>query len=410
MSASIPEAIPYLGEADFKTRDEAKALLADMQGIRIPKTWVPRGESLLPIGEQKLRGIRAEYAALPMLGVGLNSYAARLLSEHALDSKVRIQDVRMDGSRGGLLAPGLPESNALAYSKAGFAHVASFVRPSSIRNGFSENLLAMPVSMRAQWFNECAQNAHRGDSDKVVIRTVLAPGEDGLRRTVRAVTSQKHSLATGDDKEIVSALRRMDNTLKGAKIRVTRDGLGDASWFEVIWPAVDRQIRVGDSLAFGLRFKNSETKGGALVVEPFLFDAICYNLTTAYSTVDEDAFTLRHVGDLSRKLGSIILKAQRVIDPFVRMFADAYKTPFPNTMPTRGDVLQSIGKALELPESTLTLAQNLWNADGSSSAGDTLAGAANALTRASQEQTMDDADKTEKAAGKLIAEGWGALA
>ncbi len=63
------------------------------------------------------------------------------------------------------------------------------------------------------------------------------------------------------------------------------------------------------------------------MVEPFLFDAICYNLTTAYSTLmDEGAFTLRHVGDLTRRISSLVLQAQRTIEPFVKAFGDAYRT------------------------------------------------------------------------------------
>lgn len=408
VAADQGDSIPFLGDLPFEQRDQAKALIAELTGIRVPRTFVPRGESLLPSGESKLRGIRAEYAALPTLAAGLDGYSARLKAESAVDMPVRIQAIRMEGERAGLYGEGKSPNSALAYSKAGFSHVATFVKPDGVRNGFAENLLAMPVKLRAEWFNECARNA-RGETDQVTIRTLLSPGEGGIRRVVRAVTSDRHSLSTGDDSTIVKALRQL-TALKGAKVRITRDGLGDRSWFEVLWPAVDRQIRVGDSLAFGVRFRNSETKGGSLVVEPFLFDAVCYNLTTAYSSLmDEGAFTLRHVGDLTKRITSLVLQAQRTIEPFVKAFSDAYRTPFPASLPTRGEVLARVGKVMELPESTLTLAGQLWNADGAASAGDTLAGAANALTRASQEQAMGDADATERAAGQLIADGWGAL-
>lgn len=400
--------LPYMGEIPFEQRDAAKALIADIVGIRVPKTWVPRGESLLPVGEEKLSGIRADFAKLPALATGLDGYRSRLTAESAIDMPVRIREVRMDAARGGLFGEGQDPGRSMAYSRAGFSHVSSFIKPTSVRNGFSENLLAMPVKMRSDWFNECARNA-RSEDDQVTVRTVMGLGEGGMRRMVRAVTSQRHSLETGDDGAIVHALRTLQG-IKGAKVRITRHGLGEASWFEVLWPAVDRQIRVGDSLAFGIRFRNSETKAGALVVEPFLFDAICYNLTTAYSTLlDEGAFTLRHVGDLSKRLPSVVLQAQRTIEPFIKAFGDAYKTPFPTVLQTRGDVLQRVGKVLELPESTLTLAQQLWDADGAAGAGDTLAGLANAMTRAAQEQTMETADATMRAAGKVVAEGWGAL-
>src|SRR4051812_7237548 len=195
--------IPFLGDLPFEQRDAAKALIAELTGIRVPRPFVPRGESLLPSGETKLRGIRAEYAALPLLAAGLAAYKSRLTAEKSVDLPVKIQAVRMDAGRAGLYGEGHSPSSALAYSKAGFGHVAAFIRPATVRNGFTENLLAMPVKLRSEWFNECAKAA-RGTDDQVTLRTMLAPGEGGIRRVVRAVTSDRHSLSSGDDMAIVN--------------------------------------------------------------------------------------------------------------------------------------------------------------------------------------------------------------
>jgi len=90
------------------------------------------------------------------------------------------------------------------------------------------------------------------------------------------------------------------------------------------------------------------------------------------------------------------------------MFGDAYKDALPGSM-TRGEVLQRAQRVFELPETTISLAQQLWDADGLKTAGDTRAGFVNALTRASQEQAITEAAITERVAGKVIATGWGAL-
>lgn len=57
-----------------------------------------------------------------------------------------------------------------------------------------------------------------------------------------------------------------------------------------------------------------------------------------------------------------------------------------------------------------TVAASKWDADGVKGAGDTRAGLVNALTRASKELVYANAAPVEAAAGRIISEGWAALA
>jgi hypothetical protein len=310
----------------------------------------------------------------------------------------------MSPKNGGLFAEGKPDSNALAYTPAGFNHILGFIKPTSVQGGMRDTLLALPPGLRSEAFNYFATSAHRASGD-VQIRTIVDPLSG--RRVVRAVTSDRHSLEKGDDSAILGAIERA--VPNGAKLRATRTL--DRTDLEILWPAMEREIRVGDVALIALSISNSETKGGSLKIEPKLLRVLCYNFTTAYSDGADEEISLRHVGDISRKLPSAIARALRVVEPFVRAFGDAYRVALPTYAPTRGETLARLAKATqgELPASTWDLAGTLWDRDGARSAGDTLAGAVNAMTRASQEMNMGDAQRVEKVAGKLIAHGWDSL-
>lgn len=407
LTSVIPDAqayaIPYLGNAPVELRMAALKAMANVNGLRLPDTRLPEGTALLPVGEESKRRMQCELAALPDLHPALDAYAARLKAEDPMDKPGVLRTMRMSATTGGLFDPALSKADAaIGYTKDGFGHIAQFLRPSAIRNGFAENMLALPPTLRAQVFDHWATNSPRNED--VVVRTFRG-GSKG--RIIRAVTSDSHSLLSGDDTAVVAALRAMK---PGAKARITREPGGTISELEVIWPMMDRQLVVGDVAYGGIRITNSETKAGSLRVEAFLLRVLCYNFTTAFTEdLNAKELKLRHVGDLATRLAPLIREAHARIEPFVKMFGDAYKDAFPATMQTRGEVLTRAGKVLELPESTLTLAQQMWDADGLKTAGDTRAGFVNALTRASQEQVISLAAETERAAGKVIAQGWGAL-
>lgn len=394
--------VPFVGDATFEVRSEVLKTLANRAGLRLPDTRVPEGTSLLAIGEEAKRQLATDVKNLPDLVDGLMALKQVLTQEQHTDFKVPLGKVRMSASNGGLYGEGNEGKTALAYTSRGFSHVTQLIKPESIRNGFSENMLALPSGLRSQVFNHWASGA--GKQDDVYLRTFK--GEQGAgRRIIRAVTSDKHSLSTGDDLTVAGVLGSLP---KGAKLRVTRTVGGDRSELEVIWPAMERTLVVGDVAMMALRISNSETKGGCLVVEPTLLRVLCYNFTTAWAEGLREELSVRHVGDLSRKLPRLIKRATDALEPFIRAFGDAYRVALPAGQ-TRADVLMHARKALELPESVITLSQKLWDADGVKSAGDTLAGFGNALTRASQEFGMEQAGVIEAAAGRVIRQGWAAI-
>lgn len=393
--------IPYMGTMPVEQRMAVIKALANDAGLRLPDTRLPEGTALLPIGEESRRAMKADLAKLPDLHPGLYGYRSRLLAENAVDSKVPARDVRMNPKTGGLFGKGKNADKALGYTPDGFAQVAQFIKPGTIRNGFAENMTALPAVLRAEVFNHWANNATK--EDNVVMRTF----DGGRGRLIRAVTSEIHSLETGDDKSIVDALLQLP---PGAKLRATREPGGRYSEIEVIWPMLDRELRVGDLAYGGIRITNSETKGGKLRIEAFVLRVLCYNFTTAFSDdFEAEELALKHVGDLTRKLPAMIRRAQERIEPLVLAFGDAYKDTLPGAFATRGDVLTRVGKVFMLPTTTLERAAALWDADGIKSAGDTRAGLVHALTRASQEEGISNAGNTERAAGRIIMDGWDAL-
>lgn len=402
---SVPVAqkftVPYVGNLPVEQRMAVIHALANDAGLRLPDTRLPEGTALLPIGEESRRAMKADLNKLPDLHPGLYGYRARLLAESAVDSKVPTRDVRMNVITGGLFGKDKAPDKAIGYTADGFAQVAQFIKPQAIRNGFSENMLALPPKLRSEVFNHWSVNSTRDEN--VVMRTF----NGGNGRLIRAVTSEKHSLETGDDRAIVDSLLALP---PGAKLRATREPGGRYSEMEVIWPMLDRELRVGDLAYGGIRITNSETKGSALRVEAFVLRVLCYNFTTAFSEdFEADELSLKHVGDLTRRLPNMVRRAQERIEPLVLAFGDAYKEPLPGMFATRGEALERVGKVFMLPTTTLERAAALWDADGMKSAGDTRAGLVHALTRASQEEGISAAGNTERAAGRIIMDGWDAL-
>ena len=391
----------YIGNLSFDERNAAIKVLANQAGIRLPDTRVPEGESLLHIGVENQRKLGADIASLPTLGDGLLAMRSKVQDEKALDIGVPIQLMRMSPTRGGLFCLGEDESKVLGYTQNGFNHFAEFIKPASCRQGFVNTLLALPPSIRADAVNHFATTSTRSDVNTVVLRTSLAPSESNkMVRVVRAVTSEKYVAV--DDVPLLDIIQSA--VPAGCKVRITRGQ--DRTDVELLWPALERQLQVGDIAVISLRITNSETKQSGIHINPQLLRVLCYNFTTAWSSGAESEVTIRHIGEAKTKLGMAIVAALRVVEPFVKAFGDAYKSSFPTFAPTRGEVLKRFKAAYELPEHLISEAAQLWDADGAKSAGDSLAGLVNAVTRASQTSNMEKSAVVEQAAGKLIANGW----
>jgi hypothetical protein len=388
--------------ADFKVRMEALKQLAHVTGVRLPATIIPEGESLIPYGEERQRQLKEEIYSLPSL-----EEVGRVLQDvhverHPLDVRVPLSQVRMNRTNGGLYGVGNEGKVPLGYTETAFGHVSSFVKPAGVTAGFAPTLLALPPSIRADAFNEFVGRTLRGG--EVVLRTAKSPiqGTDGvsLRRSIQAVVSDRYSAV-----EDVDLVKDLSYSLPaGAKVRYTQTE--DRSDIEILWPAMSRQLKVGDIALIALQATNSQTKQASIRLTPKVLRVLCLNFTTAWGKGAEADISIRHVGEARRKFAAAIRDALAVVEPFIQAFGDAYSVPL---IGTRGEVVERFIKANKLPLSLGEATVGVWDADGTLSAGDTLAGLVNAVTRAGQSASMEQAEGIEAAAGQLIREGWAAI-
>lgn len=389
----------YIGTADFDLRNAELKRMSEAAGLRLPATILPEGTALYDSGKEAQRALGVDVKALPSLSDALFATKARIQLENPADKGgVIVSNVRMNPKNGRVFGVGNDPDKAMGYTKAGFSQLLQTVKPASIKQGFAENLLALPPHIRAQAFEH---HAGKVNANPVTLRTIVEPGS-GVR-VLRAVTSARHSLEQGDDSVVVDQLVKLDRSLLGAKARITR-GL-DRSDFEIIWPAMDRQLVVGDIALCGVRISNSETKATKLTVEAFVLRVLCANFTVAESMdIDAEELSVRHMGDLRGKLNSMMVRALKRIDPFVQAFGDAYKVSLPLT---RAEMIDRVAKRYALGDGLGQSIADSWMLDGDANAGDTLAGLVNAMTRASKSQSQSEGLATEKIAGRLVVEGLG---
>lgn len=399
--------MPFMSDAPFEERNAAlKLIAADQDVIRLGTPIVAEGEALAASGKARQSEMLADYKRLAPFEAASLIVQERVKAEGLVDVKVPTKLMRMEPKRGGLFGYGHDPANALSYTSKGFAQAAAFVKPANVRQGFTENLEAMPPALRAEWFNHCA--VAKAEGAEVRIRTGLATSPSGKQwRTVYGVTGDMHSLENGDDAMLVKALET--SIPRGGRCRITRDDFGAVTCMEILWSSLERELRVGDPVMMGIKVYNSSNKGSAVVIEPFINRARCFNLTIAYSTlVRPEEWRIKHVGDIRPRIGALVRRALGVVTPFVEAFSDAYRDGLPGNK-TRADVIGALVKRYELPESFGEAMRLSWDMDGDQSAGDTLGGLSNAITRASKPLDMVKAADMERLAGRIVVEGWGAV-
>jgi hypothetical protein len=316
-----------------------------------------------------------------------------------------LQRVRMNRLNAGLYGVGSEDKPPLGYSGTAFGQVASFIKPSTVTAGFHQTLLALPPAIRADAFNSFAERSV--ESRDVILRTTKAPVRTSsgivLKRSIGAVVSERYSAV--EDHDLV---RDLSYSLPdGARVRYTQTE--SRSDVEILWPAMSRELKVGDIALVCIQVTNSQTKQASIRLTPKVLRVLCLNFTTAWGKGDEYDISVRHVGEARAKFARAIRDCIAVVEPFVHAFGDAYQNPFPAIAPTRGEVVRKFLAANKLPEQLGERMAELWDADGLMSAGDTLAGLANAATRASQTMSFVMAEPVEAAAGRVIREGWSAI-
>lgn len=383
--------------------------LANVTGVRLPSTIVPEGESLIPYGEERKRALQEEIYALPTLTDAYTALREIRAEQQPVDVRIPLQRVRMSPLNAGLYGEGSEHKPALAYTSTAFDHVASVIKPQSVTAGFTKTMLALPPSIRSDAFNYFASSAmSRGDSKDVILRTNLSPvrqsGKVELRRSINAVVSDRYTAV--DDHDLIANVNSI--LPDGARCRYTQSE--DRSDLEILWPMMTREIKVGDVVLASLMITNSQVKKSSIVFVPKLLRTLCLNFTTAWTDGVEFDASVRHVGEVRSKMAEAMRQALAVIDPFVKAFGDAYQNSLPEFAPTRGEAIKRFIEANALPEAVGLKMSELWNADGTMSAGDTLAGLANAATRVSQSYAFAQSEPIERAAGRVIRQGWDSIA
>ncbi len=389
--------------ADFATRMAVLKQLSIRTGIRLPTTIIPEGESLIPYGEQRQRALKEEIYALPTVDEAARGLAAIRREQAPKDATVPLQGILMSPENGGLYGKSSNGAKALGYTEAAFSQASNFLKPDSVRGGFAQTILALPPKIRAEAFNHFAASAPADKS--VVLRTILAPQRQNqelvLRRSIQAVVSERYSVM--EDHYIAEDLNSA--LPDGARARFTQtEGRSD---LEIFWPAMTRQLKVGDIALIALHAVNSQIGRHSIKLTPKILRVLCLNFTTAWGVGLEEEISFKHMGEVREKFRVAVKRALQAVEPFILAFGDAYQNPLPKL--NRAEVIERTMKVFELPQRFGQEAIAVWDADGDKSAGDTLAGLANAMTRASQTMGFDRAEVVEEAAGRIIRQGWQSL-
>lgn len=403
---STTTTLPSATGADFDTRMHVLKQIANVTGVRLPNTIIPEGESLIPYGEERKRALKDEIYALPTILQASQMIRDIRTEQNPIDASIPMQQMRMDPRRGGIYGPGLDQDKAIGYTPVAFAQATNEIKPASVKMGFGSTLAALPPAIRADAFNHFASN--NPQRKNVVLRTIMAPqyqnGIPILRRSMQAVVTDRYTVV--EDYSLMDTINRA--LPDGARVRYTQSE--SRSDLEILWPAMTRELKVGDIALVCLHISNSQTKQGSIRVVPKILRVLCLNFTTAWGEgADAEISGIIHVGEAQKKFAVAVARALQVVEPFVHAFGDAYQNKFPKFAPTRGEIIGQMTKAFELTDKFGESIAGVWDADGDKSAGDTLAGLVNAMTRAAQEMPIDRASDIETAAGKLIRNGWAVL-
>lgn len=299
-----------------------------------------------------------------------------------------------------------PAGTLVSKARAEVGHVGASVTIHALRQLLALrgidfralDLLKLRPAARAHAFNDLWE---RGDDRSLVMR--LARARNGAP-VVRAVVSELHSRERGDDSALVEVIQR--ELMAGAipqdsRMRVIRQW--DITTAEVIVPTAAAEVRRGDVVYARQTWVNSEVGARSFTTEGGTFRLVCLNgMTAADDSVD---VRVRHVGDARRHFLTATRAAQAGIADHLMAFRRASGLALPDGL-TRADVTSRFVTAFKLPERVGIAAQALWDADGDASAGNTLAGLANAFTRAAQAEDPSAALDIERAAGRVVSAGW----
>lgn len=337
----------------------------------------------------------------PTLANGLNRWEALIKDMDAKDFEVNLRSIAMNPVTGGLFNKDKDpqgQSGGIVPTRTSLGHLLSYdesAPPQAVTN-----LEAYSPAVRAQML---AERIARGPIRKVFMRTaVKGIVGQSQERVIRAVVTGQHSKDFGDDLVIINKLRTMQN-LPGAVLRVVKQW--DSTHAEIVIPNKVIQPKVGVVIQARMNVWNSETKAGAIGASIGALNLTCLNGNVGAG--NGTTINIRHNGDVRYKVNAALATVVELADDVLHDFSEAYKALLPVT---QAEAIAQTVKRYQLPETTGAALQALWDVDGERSAGHTVAGLANALTRHAQSLPVERALDLETIAGKVISKGIAAFA
>lgn len=341
----------------------------------------------------------------PLLGPGLDMWESQVKALAAVDFPVPLHALRFHPKTGGLynLHKGSPETTTgVVPTRTAIQHLMSYAPERTLPASIVDNLQFMsPATRAAYWLTDILPNMKVRD---VNLRTAVHTQGQGAipdQRVIRAVVSDIHSREHGDDLAVIQELRKLSG-VQDARLRVVKRW--DDTHVEVVLPNKVREVRKGVVIQARVNLRNSETKGGSFEAAIGSMNLVCLN--GMISQGNGTTISIRHTGDIRYKMAAGVKTVLELASDHLDQFAKAYDSQLPGT---RAEAIERLAKRYQLPATTAAALQVLWDVDGQLGAGNTVAGAVNALTRHAQSQDVSKALDTEAIAGKVLSAGLSAF-
>lgn len=330
---------------------------------------------------------RRGFEQWPTFSEGLNQWEAKVKAINCVDvPDVPIRNIRMHPETGYVYNVTKEAKGAVPATYTALSHLVSYIEDKP--DNALKNMLDMSPRLRAMRLQELID---RAPADKTVsLRTAIA---NGNTRVIRAIVSKLHSKEHGDDLKLIEALRTIE--APQAKLRVIRTW--DSTHAEIVMPNVGIELRKGD-IAYGkVDLFNSETKGGSYETNASSMRLVCLNGATMPANTAE--FRVKHIGDIGSKIRTSLRVGIEAVMEHLTQLKASYKLELPKT---RAEHIEQFIEHHALPEDTGVALNTLWDVDGERSAGHTVAGLVNAVTRYAQTQPIETASKLETIAGDQL--------
>lgn len=340
----------------------------------------------------------------PLLSPGLDQWEQQVRALGAVDFPIPLRALRFNPETGGLFNVVKNPGGHLGTTptRTALQHLTSYAPEKTLPPSIVDTLQFMAPSTRATfWERDILPTMKVRD---VNLRTAVSSSGHGHmpdQRVIRAVVSDIHSRDNGDDLAIIKEVRKLQG-VQDARLRVVKRW--DSTHVEVVLPNKVREVKPGVVIQGRINIWNSETKGGSFEASVGSMNLVCLN--GMVSQGNGTSISIRHTGDIRYKMFAGLRTVMELAADHLESFAAAYNQPLPGT---RAEAIARLQKRYQLPDTTAASIATLWDVDGQLGAGDTVAGAVNALTRFAQSQEVGKGLDTEHIAGKVLAAGLSAF-